>query len=736
MAQHFSPFDLQFETDKVLSFPLAGGMNSPIFSEIDLNLDGIKDLFVFDLTGQKYMTFLYDEASSEYKYDSKYEKLFPISASWVLLRDYDGDGIEDLFTQEYQNFTSGIAVYKGLLENASENASLTYERIDFGQDNLLVMTYLDQNNESKLLYAAESDLPVIADVDSDGDLDVLTFGLSPIHIKYYKNYAVESDFPLDSIFLFEEDLCWGGFLENGGDSVLFAGFPGDCAVGKSPSEKHGASSLAIFDQDNDGDSDLLLGEIANTYLNFLTNKGDADLAFFDEQSFPFPNYDIGTDLSFNPAASFIDVDHDGMKDMLVSPFSKQDNSENYLVNWYYRNLGPIENQQFSLQKKDFLIDEMLDFGSNSSPALVDLNGDGKMDLIIGNSGFQNSLNGTSLDSASLFYFENTSENNVEIKFKLVNPDLAGLSTFNGIGFLAPTFGDLDGDGDSDLLLGTNNGKIIFCENTGNSSMPEFESPVINYLGLGEEFVIGQNLAPQIVDANKDGLLDILIGEMAGNINFFSNIGTATNPQFNPNPNASVNKPDWGGIDESISGFSNTSSAPFYFELNEMAFVINGGKPGSMNLYSRPAEQVNTEFQMIEEKWGGIDIGQYSRPLICDFNGDGLFEILSGTKRGGLKAYQSDLNLNGIVAINEADINDKIIIAPNPFRDKLTVSGSAVNEISKLSIFNLNGQVVWQSEKNFTKKTIDLKDLKSGIYFVHCYLESGGFSVQKVLKVSD
>ena len=41
-----------------LKNPWAGGFNSVQFSEIDLNLDGIKDLFVFDRTGNRISTFI------------------------------------------------------------------------------------------------------------------------------------------------------------------------------------------------------------------------------------------------------------------------------------------------------------------------------------------------------------------------------------------------------------------------------------------------------------------------------------------------------------------------------------------------------------------------------------------------------------------------------------------------------------------------------------------------------
>src|ERR1700757_5260098 len=57
----------------------AGGLNAPEFSMNDLNGDGIPDLFIFDRSGDKVITFLNDGSHTDtaFHYAPEYERLFP-----------------------------------------------------------------------------------------------------------------------------------------------------------------------------------------------------------------------------------------------------------------------------------------------------------------------------------------------------------------------------------------------------------------------------------------------------------------------------------------------------------------------------------------------------------------------------------------------------------------------------------------------------------------------------------
>ena len=116
-----------------LKNPWVGGHNYCQFSDIDLNFDGIKDLFVFDRSGHKVTTYINNGTPNTVDYvdsTSKYAPKFPHLEDWVLLRDYNCDGKMDIFT--YNN-NSGIKVYKNISSGGKLQFSL--------QESFLKSTY-------------------------------------------------------------------------------------------------------------------------------------------------------------------------------------------------------------------------------------------------------------------------------------------------------------------------------------------------------------------------------------------------------------------------------------------------------------------------------------------------------------------------------------------------------------------------------------------------------------------
>src|SRR5690348_1613496 len=73
-----------------LPYPWVGGLNNPQFSAADLNNDGVKDLVIFDRTGNKFLTFINNNIPNTfgYSYSPKYELNFPALLDWALLVDF------------------------------------------------------------------------------------------------------------------------------------------------------------------------------------------------------------------------------------------------------------------------------------------------------------------------------------------------------------------------------------------------------------------------------------------------------------------------------------------------------------------------------------------------------------------------------------------------------------------------------------------------------------------------
>ncbi len=179
----------------------AGGLNAPIFSEIDLNGDGIKDLFVFDKDGSRMSTYINEGTPGQvsYRFAPEYKTKFPYGLhDWVLLKDFDCDGKEDIFTYSY---AGGMTVYKN---NYSVSGGLNFIPA-------YELVYSKYGTVTSNLYVSSVNLPALVDVDYDGDLDVLTFSLAGSFVEFHKNRGKEQFNRCDTLVYQVEPACWGNF---------------------------------------------------------------------------------------------------------------------------------------------------------------------------------------------------------------------------------------------------------------------------------------------------------------------------------------------------------------------------------------------------------------------------------------------------------------------------------------------------------------------------------------------
>ena len=97
---------------------------------------------------------------------------------------------------------------------------------------------------------------------------------------------------------------------------------------------------------------------------------------------------------------------------------------------------------------------------------------------------------------------------------------------------APTFADLDNDGDLDLVVGEWYGALHYYENTGTRSQPNFteRTGAANPLdGIDVDYAS----APVFADLDRDGDLDLILGEREGHLYYYENTGTRTEASFIP-----------------------------------------------------------------------------------------------------------------------------------------------------------------------------------------------------------
>ncbi len=501
-----------------LRIPWAGGLNAAQFNTMDLNGDGVDDLVLYDRMANKIITFV--AAGNRYVPAPDYEEMFPVDVyNWLLLRDFNCDGLKDIFTGD----VLGMKVF---INTTRTPGKLEWEpylfSTGFGNEKSHVLLTRNPATEIKVnLQLQYDDLPSISDVDGDGDLDILNIQWAGNTIEFHENRSIDDYQSCDSLEFVRVTRSWGDFRECDCGSFAFNGAA--CPPISGGRTKHaGGKSLLAIDLNGDQQQDILFSEAECTQLFALPNQGTTAEPVINS-FYGFPQSAPANFVLF-PAAFYEDVDFDGKKDLIATPniFSKQYlNSQLQRSTWFYKNTGSNAVPTFSFVKPDFLQDEMIDVGDNAVPAFLDYNSDGLFDLLV-------SANSSDVYTSRLYLFENTGTDTKPV-FKLVSDDYLGFSSSRYYN-VKIQFADIDSNQTTDLVFTATSfdnsvTRLYYLANRSQSGF-DFASSLtpVNF-----SLTYTENI--YLTDINGDGLPDILVGRSEGNLEYWRNNGSQGNPAF-------------------------------------------------------------------------------------------------------------------------------------------------------------------------------------------------------------
>ncbi len=318
---------------------------------------------------------------------------------------------------------------------------------------------------------------------------------------------------------------------------------------------------------------------------------------------------------------------------------------------------------------------------------VDYDGDGNLDLVVGvgdwaDYGWDNAYTADGKWTAGplrgFVYFVRNSGTTAAPDYAAPDKVMVGDKTLETFGWPSPNFADFDGDGDLDLLCGEFLDGFTYFENVGTRTLPEYAAGRRLTLPMGVQgfpsaWLATQEAAqlpgaprsltmdlemitPTAIDWDKDGDLDLIVGDEDGRVAFVENTGKFTfdhTPQFLPpvyfqqeacdlkcGALATPVGVDWDGDGDMDIISGNTAGYVVFFENLSGAGVERPKWAAPRRLEAdgqviRPMAGANGSIQgPAEAKWG------YTTLSVADWDGDGLPDILMNSILGRVMWFKN------------------------------------------------------------------------------------------------
>jgi hypothetical protein len=590
--------------------------------------------------------------------------------------DYDCDGLMDIIMSCPDTPYKGLYFYKNIgtltqplfdvskqvAEKAYKNTQASYvngtlkvisegtEFTNFPKD-LFASPYAIQvdilpGNDFKKV---RSNMWSYVDFDNDGDQDII------VGIDDWSDYGWDNAYdkngnwtngPLRGFVYLLENKD-GKYVNNG--KILADG---------QPLETFGAPGANMADFDNDGKLDILCGEFLDK-ISWYKNVGTRSNPKFGKGRFMLDENGDTIRLHIEmitPVA--IDFDNDGKIDLLVGD---EDGRVAFI-----KNTGKVKNK-IPLFKSPVYLKQKADnlkFGALATPFNVDWDGDGKDDIISGNS------------AGNICFIKNVDGGispkwDAPVLLKTHGKDIRIMAGKNGSiqgpaeekwGYTTLSVADWDNDGKKDIIVNSIFGKIIWYKNNGDlvnlegpfnvkvdwddKSVPK---PAWNWWNPGKTDLVTQwRTTPYAIDWNKDGLTDLVMLDHEGYLSFFERYIKNGELWLKPgkrlfyildngiNKNKSKTSISDSQLLQLTSGFAGKSG-------RRKLCLVDWNKDGRIDLVANSNnacyyENVKqTGDTVYFENKGDISqvklAGHDTSPTPVDWNKDGIYELLLGAEDG-------------------------------------------------------------------------------------------------------
>ena len=240
--------------------------------------------------------------------------------------------------------------------------------------------------------------------------------------------------------------------------------------------------------------------------------------------------------------------------------------------------------------------------------------------------------------------------------------------------ITPTAFDWDTDGDLDLIVGDEDGRVAFVEHQGTdpNGIPQFSDPFY-FQQKADTLKFGALATPCAYDIDSDGDEDIVCGNTAGNIAIFKNLGclhdtlptwsapkliqTMHNGAKSPfrvmaGDNGSIQGPcesKWGYTTLSVGDWDNDGDGDILFNsiLSRLGLLIRENTYYKQSTFDAGPYEQPPEWYW----WKGRSTASLTQwrttPVMVDFDGDTFLDLILLDQEGYLTLRRRDPRTKGV-----------------------------------------------------------------------------------------